>query len=985
MHRFVALDLELTPLPGNQQRIIEIAAVRFCDGEVVDQFSTLVNPRCDIAPQIRALTGITRGDVMNAPAFNDVAPLLRTFIGDDPVVGQSIHFDIDHLASHGMALTSESYDTYEMASILLPGLASYDLFTIARHLEVELDREHRALGDALVTGRVFIALLERAGELDLQVVTQINSLAGRIPDWPFRGLFEQLQRRKLRDSFLQTSPNHLSSHAGRAQHSTETVAPLGQASPAGKGCDTGTNTQSEATLQPGTTHGSTVDSAELRTTLEMGGAVASCLPAFEQRQEQLRMMEAVTRALNEGEHLLVEAGTGTGKSLAYLLPAVYSATKTGTPVVISTNTINLQDQLFHKDIPTLQQALPFPFKATLLKGRANYICLRRWLVLSRSADLTPADALLLIKILVWLTTTQTGDRSELSLSGLEASLWPKVSALAESCAFAKCPQYRRGACFVVRARRGAESADLVVVNHALLLSDLAGPGGILPDYSQVIIDEAHHLEEEATEQLGFTISRSDMLSFLAGLQQSAAGHRPTGALPDLLAALRLPPGSDTAAQIRRTIADASTASDAAMAEGVAFFDSLRCFLHDSATERFQQGARLRLTPSVRVQPGWSDIEVGWSAVSHRLRVLQRLLVQLHRQLALLEDGQLLDQDGILAEISALVAYIDGSCAQGTEAVSSPERNGIYWIESGSFREELCIRSAPLHVGEALNDVLFERKQSVVLTSATLTTEGSFEYVKERLGLEHAAELQVGSPFDYKQSTLLYVARDVPEPARPAYQRAIETAIADLAIALGGRTLVLFTSHSQLRVTSTSIRTRLESEGILVLAHAVDGSRRKLLQSFKDNDRAVLLGTSSFWEGIDVVGEALSALVIVKLPFSVPTDPVFSARSEGFDEPFRQFSVPQTILKFKQGFGRLIRSRSDRGVVAILDSRVGSKFYGPAFIGSLPDCTVRYGSADSLPEAAREWLASGSTGEEAAAPRPPYPAGAPLSIATAPPQ
>ncbi|HEX2922932.1 MAG TPA: helicase C-terminal domain-containing protein, partial [Chloroflexota bacterium] len=695
---------------------------------------------------------------------------------------------------------------------------------------------------------------------------------------------------------------------------------------------------------------------ELRSLLRSGGAVECGLHGFEERKEQVKMMDAVAEALNGSEHLMVEAGTGTGKSMAYLLPSIYHAVRNGTRVVISTNTVNLQDQLFHKDIPALQGCLPLEFRAALLKGRGNYLCLRRWLVLSRTPTLSEPEIRLLIKTLVWLAGTSTGDKSELNLSPAESPLWQRISAQAESCALTRCPQFRKGSCFVTRARRSAESAHIVVVNHALLLTDLAKSGGVLPEYSHLVIDEAHHLEEEATEQLGFTLSWSDLYSFLSTIFQMASGHKPSGFLPELISSLRVGEiEPERVAAIRKLVGDGEDSIEGLHEESRGFFESLAWFMNDHLDDRSKAGNRLRITRSVRTQPGWAEIEVRWSQLSERMEHLRRILHKLEAELQTLDDGQLIERDGELAEIAGFQSYLNQMVEQGGEIILEPGQNGIYWVGGSVATQDLAISSAPLHVGEALNSALFSCKDSVILTSATLTTEGSFDYVRERLGLEDSRELVVGSPFDYRRSTLLYVVQDMPEPARPSAQRAIESTLTDLVMAMEGRTLVLFTSHAQLRTTCSSIRSKLEGAGILVLAHGLDGSRRRLLQAFKGSPKAVLMGTSSFWEGIDVVGEALSCLVIVKLPFAVPTDPIFSARSEAFEEPFRQYSIPQTILKVKQGFGRLIRSRTDRGVVVMLDSRVGNKFYGPSFIHSLPECTVRMGPAAHVAEAAKGWL------------------------------
>ena len=959
---FVALDLELTPFAGDQQRIIEIAAARFRDGQVADAFCSLVDPRCGLTPRIEVLTGICQAEVDAAPHLEEVLPRFLSFVGSDLLVGQSIELDHECLASAGVYLSNPLLDTFELASLLLPGLPSYDLSTIARSLGVAVEQEHRALGDALVAGRVFLALADRAAQLTIPVLAQINQLAAQLQDWPFADLFREARRRRVRDHFTRPSALSTQNPELRTQNSAlSTQHPAPGVQPSALDADELTlftqpsRSAPRSSLQPAPSP-IPVDAGELRALLVPGGTVASALSGYEEREEQVRMMETVAEAMNGGEHLMVEAGTGTGKSMAYLLPAIYYSVRNGRRVVISTNTLNLQDQLYQKDIPALQACLPVAFRTAILKGRANYLCLRRWLVLSRSPNLSPAETQLLIKTLIWLSTTESGDRSELNLSPRESDLWSRISAQVESCALSNCPQFRRGNCFVLRARRNAEGAHLLVVNHALLLSDLAASGGVLPEYSHLVVDEAHRLEEEATQQLGFTLSWGDLHSFLAALHQVTSGQRVVGFLPELLGSLRsrsAPP--QTVAALRALVSTATSAVEAAIEEGRGFFETLSCFVHDHAEERSRPGARLRITSSLRTQPGWSEVEVRWAELASRLESLGRQLRRLEVTIEGLEGGQMLEQEGSIAELSGLQSYLARLCSQGDDIVSTPSPNGIYWIAGGIALEDLTLSSAPLHVGETLNAALFSKKESVVLTSATLTTEGGFDYVKERLGLENPRELIVGSPFDYQRSTLLYVVKDIPEPTRPSCQRAVETAITDLVLTLEGRTLVLFTSHAQLRTTSSAIRPRLEEQGILVLAHGLDGSRRRLLQAFKTSPRAVLMGTSSFWEGIDVVGQALSCLVIVKLPFSVPTDPIFAARSEAFEEPFRQYSVPQTILRLKQGFGRLIRSRSDRGVVVILDSRVGSKFYGPAFIHSLPQCTVRMGPAAHVAEAAEGWL------------------------------
>jgi Rad3-related DNA helicase len=310
---------------------------------------------------------------------------------------------------------------------------------------------------------------------------------------------------------------------------------------------------------------------------------------------------------------------------------------------------------------------------------------------------------------------------------------------------------------------------------------------------------------------------------------------------------------------------------------------------------------------------------------------------------------------VLLELRNNITRLHELRADANAAITNPDEGAVYWMEARVKGGDVALKCAPLHVGELLDRHLFSQKKTVVLTSATLSTDNDFSYIRERLGLHSGEDLQLSSPFDYEKAALVYVPADMPEPGMPGYQRSLEQAIIELCKASAGRALVLCTSHSAVRATYRAIQRPLEDAGVMVLGHNIDGSRRQLLERFKSNPRTVLLGTSSFWEGIDVVGDALSVLVIAKLPFAVPTDPVFAARAEGFEDPFSQYSVPQAILKFKQGFGRLIRSKSDRGVVAVLDRRVISKRYGQAFLNSLPECTIKRGPTANLPGAVADWL------------------------------
>jgi DNA polymerase-3 subunit epsilon/ATP-dependent DNA helicase DinG len=673
------------------------------------------------------------------------------------------------------------------------------------------------------------------------------------------------------------------------------------------------------------------------------------------------MLRTVTQAFNDGFQVLAEAGTGIGKSLAYLLPAIHFAVRNGRPVVVSTNTINLQDQLFHKDIPDLREILPFEFRATVLKGRSNYLCLRRLALFRRSESLETDQVQVLAKILAWLPVTETGDSAELSLREGEQAVWRDIQAEQETCLGDRCPHLRKGRCFLYRARRQAEAAHIIVVNHALLLSDMMVSNRVLPEYHHLIIDEAHHLEARATEQLGFAVNHGQAMALLTGLSQQTATGQYRGFLHTIRQHFR---GSTVEAPVQKQLSEHLAKMQGAVEQAQdtmnAFFTTLQSFVSEVLAPEPGRTAQvydrqIELTSGVRNQPGWSQVEVAADDLGSDLHKVEEGLQGLHNGFSNLDEQNILDYDDLLQDIWARLEHVRQVQEQLQAIVCNPVSAGIYWLTIRVKDEQITLHSAPLHVGPLLTQNLFARLESVILTSATLRTAKEFHFIRERLALGDAAEFAVDSPFDYASSTLLYLATDIPEPAQPNYQKAVSKAITELCLATEGRTLVLFTSHSQLQATYYAITRPLEEASIVVYGQGLDGSRRQLLESFRTTPRAVLLGTRSFWEGIDVVGPALSCLVIVRLPFSVPSDPIFAARSRTFDDPFGEYAVPEAVLRFRQGFGRLIRSYTDRGVVVVLDKRLLSKGYGSSFLDSLPDCTVCHGPLNELPARAVSWI------------------------------
>jgi DNA polymerase-3 subunit epsilon/ATP-dependent DNA helicase DinG len=690
--------------------------------------------------------------------------------------------------------------------------------------------------------------------------------------------------------------------------------------------------------------------------LSENGLLAEVFPGFEHRPGQVAMMKEVAGALNGRRHAIIEAGTGIGKSIAYLLPAMVFAVRNGRPVVVSTNTINLQEQLTGKDIPDLLGVLrqagnsfyDGDVRIAQLKGRSNYLCLRRWDAWRKTPGLPWEEARFLLRLLLWVYSTCSGDRAELSITGGDAVLWSRVCASEENCVVNRCPHYTDG-CFLYRAREQAEGAHLIVVNHALLLSDLAR-GGILPDYGCLVVDEAHHLEDEATEQLGFKVADQDLRGCLDRLGDKG------GFLFYLRNYLRTATtGAPKKAEIRQSSDGLVAGTKRARSAVNELLDALTRFLGlELGDDQRGYEQRLRLTGALRRQPGWAEVERSWEDLDLELDNLENGLSGLCSLMEDLPDRRNPDLNSSLGESSYLLQQVRGIRSQMGAIIVNPLAHYVYWA---SKRPEgaLCLHAAPVHVGSLLGEPLFLRKDTVVLTSATLSTDGSFDYVKSCLGLEEAAELIVEPPFDYVKSTMIYLPQDIPEPDRAGYQHGVAEALVGLCRATRGRTLALFTSHAGLRTAYKSVEPALDEEGILVLGQGLDGSPRKLLARFKDNPESLLMGAAAFWEGVDVVGPGLSVLVMARLPFGVPNDPVFSARAELFDDPFNEYMVPQAILKFKQGFGRLIRSRNDRGAVIALDRRLQSKSYGRAFLQSLPKCTVRTGALKDMPREVIRWL------------------------------
>ena len=931
MPEFVALDIETTGLDPQREAILEIGAVRFNGRRVEQEWSTLVNPGRRVPTFITQLTGINNQMVAHAPPISDVRAELQDFVGDAVIIGHNVRFDLSFLQRYRLFGYNDTIDTYEMASVLMPNANRYGLGPLASQLVVPLPATHRALDDALVTHGVYLRLHEMALDLPLEVLAEIVRMGEQIEWGGYLGFRYALQERS-KETIKARQPGQ--SFAGPwfgedyDRIGTQFLEP---------------NDEFQA-----------LDPEEVSSILEYGGEFSHHFPDYEYRPEQVKMVQAVTDALSMEKHLLVEASTGIGKSFAYLIPAALFAKANNTRVVISTNTINLQDQLIHKDVPDLRSALDLDFQAAVLKGRANYLCPRRLEVFHRRGPETAEEMRVLGKTMVWMLETQSGDRADINLNGpQERDVWRRISADDDACTQETCLNRTGGACPFYRARLAAQSAHILIVNHALLLADVATGSRVLPEYEYLIIDEGHHLENASTNALSYRVTQFEVARMLRELGSSSSGA--VGWAVRAVEPLLSP--SDTAAfnQIASRITDFAFQFEQLSQQ---FFSGLDKFLQEirEGEPVGQYAHQERILPATRTQPGWDEVEALWDEAEHALAGMLEHLQMIAQALADLVDVLSEESQDLFNQVSSLFRRFGELRENLNGFVFEPDSNIIYWVEVKPDGRMPSLNAAPLHIGPLMERYLWHEKASVILTSATLTAAGEFDYLRERLLAVDAYELALGSPFDFENAALLYLANDIPEPKqRSGYQRAVNQGILDLCRRTGGRALVLFTSYAQLRATSQAISTLLAEDDIVVFEQGEGASSSSLLESFRSTEKAVLLGTRAFWEGVDVPGDALSVLVITKLPFDVPSDPIVAARAETFEDPFYQFAVPEAILRFRQGFGRLIRTQSDRGVVAVLDQRVLSKRYGRSFIESLPGCTTQVGPLGNLPRAAENWL------------------------------
>ncbi len=952
MNKYCVVDVETTGGRPGEDVIIQLAAALLENKELLQKFSSYVYTDQKIPPFITELTGIRKADVENAPIIEevlvDVLPMLDAayFVAHNAVFDQQF-LDSALMDSGYSTINNTIIDTLSFTRIMFPSLQSYKLESIAKDLGIDHLNPHNALDDVLATADLLVKLIEKTEDKPILFLQQLSKLLRHVDS----GLTSVVER-IISERFSQNQDdddelkNYVFNYFTLKKIETDQQALV--------------NNQEEI--------------YNYDEVFSDQGYLVSAFPDYEYREGQEEMANEIRSAFYDNRHLMIEAGTGTGKTLAYLLPAIFWTKEEEDQLVISTHTINLQEQLFKKDIPFLRACLPFSFTAAILKGRNNYICLRRFanryqekireletagqLAFDQDRYAFSEENIELARILTWVSETESGDYEELNLSISGKYLWNDIKSESESCLNRKCPWFND--CFYHRAKQRAQRADLVITNHSLLLTSIKNEQPILPRYSRLIIDEAHQLEPVAVKQLGYEISYLQIINQLNKLFKDENNGTLAKFAKEIMF-LDNEEGNELIPSIKKI---STELFPQLVSSAEQYYSLLENYLGSAkvGTESGRQVFRIR--ESHHQAQGWEPIKNAADNVSLLLQEAITELVQLHLKLI-----DLLDEDNTRSDFESSLSNLRNMASNFEDWNNRTTANTVYWIESAYRGKRLSttLYAAPIEIGKYLQESLMANLDSVIMTSATLAIGESFDYIINDYGFKAGSDslttIITPSPFDYNRQVRVYVPDDLPAikgVSEDVFVEYISKNIAELALLMEGRTLVLFTSHSMLQKAHRQLVDQLKDDGFKVLGHNIDSSSRsKLTETFLENERTILLGTNSFWEGVDIPGESLSALCIIRLPFTPPTEPVQEAKEEKLKaegrNSFTELSLPQAIIRFKQGFGRLIRTHQDRGVVVIFDNRITNSWYGKAFIRALPPLELQHRSFKDILRDIETWF------------------------------
>lgn len=910
---FTAIDVETTGLDPKQNEIIEVAAVRFRNGEPVERFSSLVKPKKGVPKFIQFLTHIDPEELKNAPKAEQALQEFFKFLGTDQIVGHNVSFDIGFINHHsnpfgGFQLQPPLWDTVEISRVWFPYASDHKLGTLTQNMGIELKNAHRAQADAEASGLLLVKMSEH-------IATHYSLLTNaRLLD-----LSTQAQMENSLSHFLRVIVEH-------QRRSALSAKPP----------------RTPDVFKPNVVENNVVEGKiNIDEVFGEEGLLSTRFPNFEFRAGQLEMARLIHSSFENEKHLAVEAGTGVGKSFAYLVPSLAFANKLATKVVVSTNTKNLQEQLFHKDLPQLKSMLPLPFKAALVKGRENYVCERRWeeLLMEQTRSLTAWDALGLLHLFIWKSLTKSGDVSENSSFDRKrfGSVWRKVCSDRYLCAGRKCPHASK--CYVMNLRKHIDNSTLVVTNHSLLLADIQMENSTLGEYSYLVVDEAHNLMATAAKNLGLELSYPDVVSQLNQFSQVQKRRR-SGFLRQLEQMIEKSViGAGSREHITLLCID--------LAELCEQIRGTLLDLYQDAQERCDAAdsyGKLRIRDTAEFPVIYRHLDrltADWKSLMKQLTALGNVFNSLNSK-------QVANYDALAESLASFLNRFGETEGYLLRLANPDLDNNALWIESARRSEgkiptsSLCY--APVDVSSQLHTMLYSVVPSIIFTSATLALRGSFKYFFGQSGLSLVqpekldAEI-VESPFDYDSQSRLMIASFLPEPKDRFFMNQALGSLKQILESTDVGTMILFTSYRDLNAAYAYLGEELYRRQRPFFAQGMAASRSSMLQEFKRHKNAVLLGTSSFWEGVDIQGESLSLLVLFKIPFQVPSEPVVEALIDKLErekkKSFQHYMLPNALLKLRQGFGRLIRGKNDRGIVLIMDSRVSNKEYGTYFKQVLP--------------------------------------------------
>ncbi|MBM7564529.1 ATP-dependent DNA helicase DinG [Paenibacillus sacheonensis] len=965
---YAVLDLETTG-HGAGDEIIQVGLVLLDEELKVERtYSSFVKPSIPIPAFITGLTGIDESMVENAPELEEVLLEIVPLLSDSVLVAHNVAFDSGFLNSAldrcgYMSFDGRRLDTIDLLRILYPALTTYQLGAVTELFGIEHDQHHRADSDALATAELFAACCRKLESLPLLTLQRLVQLLGDDIDDLGWFMSQFALKKEMQTSIDVDAYAYFRQFAMKAGDWTEEQHPRSEEEQA--------STVSDWTFPSFLAH--------------IKAEIAAVVSGYEEREPQNMMFQEVIDAFDEERHLLIEAGTGTGKSLGYLIPALFYGVQHNKKIVVSTHTINLQEQLRSRDLPLLLAVMPYPFKAAIFKGRGNYLCLRKFegKVNARDFQAPAEDRITASQMVVWLSETEHGDQEELNFGNRGADFWSAVSSDADSCLNRSCPWFKR--CYYHRAKQEANIADVVITNHSMLFTDIRADHRLLPGYEHLILDEAHHLEEVAGKHLGTQLSYYSIQQPVFRLCKDARNGQLI-ALNSRLAHEDMEKTQKWREEIDEVVPVFGELRD----EWERLFELLYAFasagsgtFRNAAASADGQGGEsgqyvLRLRGG-KLPDLWNEAQLIEEAVhgylSQIIRPLEKVFAAVKEEI---DDPAIA---ALVTDLSGTVKDLARARDDLRQFIKADRSDTVYWLEANgnSRSKSVQMYAVPADVSNQLRTYFFETKRSVIMTSATLSVQKSFQYACEQLGLageEEAGRLktvQLPSPFNYRDQALVIIPRNIPvlkgAAGDPLFNEMLVKSLTDAAIETKGRMLVLFTSYKMLKQVYDPLKEALAQRAIQVLGQGIDSSNRsKLTRRFQQQAASVLLGTSSFWEGVDIPGDALTCLAIVRLPFQPPNHPLVEAKSELLQEqkqnPFMKLSVPQAVIRFKQGFGRLVRTGKDRGIVLIYDTRVIETYYGKYFLYSLPGPKIETMHLDQIVPRMHEWLSPSEGGVEA---------------------